>query len=457
MTTSGTSNPYNWIRWSGRVPSSGTGPTTGFGGSGSYFYCETSAPRVPNDQFLLIYDGSACTAAGFPLIGTITFRYHMFGVTMGSLYVIPVRLGAQQAVSFQQAVWSRVGEQGDVWLEGQAQIMAEQVYFIGVRGVSWTSDIALDHVDVRCTNFPPPSPALPPAPPAAPAPPAPPPSQPRCTTPFDLVLVLDSSGSMLGVLASMKLTAKRIVDQVDLTAPGSRAGVVTFSSAAQRLTGLVHNRTRVYVAIDSIVASGATSISSGLVEANATFAAGAAERVNASVPRVVWVLSDGEQSATSCYGPASRNLCGDRGAISAALALRDEGITIFSVGLGSLINSLTINSMASLPTALHAYTASDTAAITARFSDFCSMATSPLAPPPLRPPATPPRPPPPPSPPPPSPSPPPPSPSPPPPLRPPSRPPPLAPAPSGGYSPPPPSPPPSPPAPPPPPPSPPPM
>ena len=160
MTTSGTSNPYNWIRWSGRVPSSGTGPTTGFGGRGSYFYCETSAPRVPNDQFLLIYDGSACTAVGFPLIGTITFRYHMLGVTMGSLYVIPVRLGAQQAVSSQQAVWSRIGDQGDVWLEGQAQIMAEQVYFIGVRGVSWTSDIALDHVDVRCANFPPPSPAL---------------------------------------------------------------------------------------------------------------------------------------------------------------------------------------------------------------------------------------------------------------------------------------------------------
>jgi hypothetical protein len=52
--------PYGFNWRTGATPSSGTGPGSGVGGAGRYYYAEASDPRVPGDVFELQYDGSAC-------------------------------------------------------------------------------------------------------------------------------------------------------------------------------------------------------------------------------------------------------------------------------------------------------------------------------------------------------------------------------------------------------------
>ena len=161
------SGTYAWTRRSGGTPSSSTGPTTGVGGSGYYYFCETSSPRQlghvrapsgpwpsrpltehgppsprnPNARqvFTLFYDGSACTATGHVISG-VTFQVHMYGATMGSLEV-------RDAVG--NARWSRNGNQGNSW---QAQSVtgfaSPSLLFRYVRGSSYTGDAAIAQVGV---------------------------------------------------------------------------------------------------------------------------------------------------------------------------------------------------------------------------------------------------------------------------------------------------------------------
>lgn len=80
------SPPYGFNWREGSTPSSDTGPSSGFGGSGKYYYAEASSPRIDGDVFQLLYDGSAC--GGSSLIKDVTFGYHMFGASMGSLALV---------------------------------------------------------------------------------------------------------------------------------------------------------------------------------------------------------------------------------------------------------------------------------------------------------------------------------------------------------------------------------
>ena len=70
----------------GGTPSAGTGPDTGDDGvANRYYYAEASAPRATGDVFELHYDGSAC--GGSSIVRELSFAYHMYGATMGSLRV----------------------------------------------------------------------------------------------------------------------------------------------------------------------------------------------------------------------------------------------------------------------------------------------------------------------------------------------------------------------------------
>eukprot|EP00964_Phaeocystis_antarctica_P072061 scaffold44030_cov51-Phaeocystis_antarctica.AAC.1 len=87
LTGGGDSTTHAFTKKEGRTPSSGTGPSAGVGGSGSYVYAETSSPRVRGDLFTLAYDGSACSDTGVG-VSTVAFQYHMYGSTMGELRVV---------------------------------------------------------------------------------------------------------------------------------------------------------------------------------------------------------------------------------------------------------------------------------------------------------------------------------------------------------------------------------
>ena len=237
---------------------------------------------------------------------------------------------------------------------------------------------------------------------------------------MDMVLVLDRSGSMCTqsncVMPQMQETARALVDQVDLT--NARIGVVSYATTAITNKRLTHHREEVHQAIDGLQANGWTNIVAAYDRAMEVLN----EVPDGAELKVIWILSDGKQS--SSYG-------GDKTAIDKATEVKGpngDAVRIFSVGIGSA-SQTTMDMMASEPTELHSFSATEFGQIEERFKDFCSFVYSPRSSPP--------------------PAPPPPPPPPPPPASPvPSPPPPLPPAPRVGYSPPPPGMPPKPPEPP---------
>ena len=128
-------------RTSGGTPSSQTGPSNGpgSGGTGFYYFEEASSPRRPGDVFELRYDGSDCPLG----ITKISFRYSMYGESMGYMYVV--------AGGSSNAIWSKSGDQGRNWhTASDVPIGASSFAFKMVRGSNWRSDAAVGDVVVTC-------------------------------------------------------------------------------------------------------------------------------------------------------------------------------------------------------------------------------------------------------------------------------------------------------------------
>ena len=135
-----TTSAYAFTKKESGTSSSGTGPSAGVGGSGSYVYAETSSPRVPGDLFTLAYDGSACSGTGAG-VSTVAFHYHMYGDAMGELRVTNAA---------GEAVWSLSGDQGNSWQAATVDVYSPSFAFEYTRGDGWQGDAAVAQVTVSC-------------------------------------------------------------------------------------------------------------------------------------------------------------------------------------------------------------------------------------------------------------------------------------------------------------------
>ncbi len=90
--------------------------------------------------------------------------------------------------------------------------------------------------------------------------------------PVDVVLVIDTSGSMAGTdvspnrMAAARNAAKEFVSQMDLESGRDRVAVVSFSSTATLLQPLTNDPASVNAAIDGLAANGATIMRRGYYE-----------------------------------------------------------------------------------------------------------------------------------------------------------------------------------------------
>ncbi|XP_067673194.1 MAM and LDL-receptor class A domain-containing protein 1-like isoform X1 [Haliotis asinina] len=110
--------------------------------NGTYLYTESSSPRKPNDTARIATP--VLKQGGGPRC--LSFSYHMFGDTMGTLRVFNAELGAVP-----QLLWTRSGEHGNKWHREQIDLdpmSPFQIVFEGIRGTSWRSDMAIDNVDI---------------------------------------------------------------------------------------------------------------------------------------------------------------------------------------------------------------------------------------------------------------------------------------------------------------------
>ena len=130
-----TNDTFDWTRRSGSTSSGATGPSGAMVGT-HYLYIEVSSPRAVGDTAEL-----STAPLLFASATQLTFGYHMYGSTMGSLVV---KVGGT-------SVWSKAGNQGNSWNTAAIDLTSmtgqtAAVEFIGTRGTSYTGDIAIDEV-----------------------------------------------------------------------------------------------------------------------------------------------------------------------------------------------------------------------------------------------------------------------------------------------------------------------
>ena len=133
-------------------------------------------------------------------------------------------------------------------------------------------------------------------------------------TPTDIVLVIDTSGSMgegSGKMYNAKAAAKAFVDKffgsdASAAAKGNvRIGIVPYASDVSYTTGLTNDKDTLDLAIDSLHANGGTNIQAAISSAQAMLDGG---RPNAA--KVMVVLTDGEPTY-SYKGSTATSIVGD--------------------------------------------------------------------------------------------------------------------------------------------------
>uniref|UniRef100_A0A2C9KDP3 MAM domain-containing protein n=1 Tax=Biomphalaria glabrata TaxID=6526 RepID=A0A2C9KDP3_BIOGL len=143
-----TQDQFDWSRSQGPTGSTQTGPLidhTKGTAQGWYAYIEASTPRVANDSARLISQvinpGQRC----------LRFYYVMYGTTVYQLNVY-VQQGSQKTRIFRME-----GEKGLSWLSASIPInpwTPYQLVIEGVRGSSWSGDIAIDDITVPTGTCP---------------------------------------------------------------------------------------------------------------------------------------------------------------------------------------------------------------------------------------------------------------------------------------------------------------
>jgi len=146
------SDEMDWTRQTGSTPTANTGPTGDHtSGTGHYLYTESSTPNSPNkvaDLYGPCMDLSGLTTA------ELRFWYHLYGATMGSL-----RVDVWNGSTWNNGVQSFSGNLGDNWLEAVVDLSAFvggeiRIRFRGTTGSSFTSDMAIDDIQLNGTAQP---------------------------------------------------------------------------------------------------------------------------------------------------------------------------------------------------------------------------------------------------------------------------------------------------------------
>lgn len=142
-----TTDDFDWTRRTGSTPSSNTGPTSAIDGN-YYIYTEASYPNYGSKTAIITSRCFNLTRVNSP---AATFRYHMYGSTMG-------RLQLQVSVNnsaLWTTIWSQSGDQGNSWKSAYVSLASYSSYsnvrlrFVGTTGSSFTGDMAIDAFAVQ--------------------------------------------------------------------------------------------------------------------------------------------------------------------------------------------------------------------------------------------------------------------------------------------------------------------
>tara|TARA_B100000767_G_scaffold94602_1_gene90957 strand:- start:3483 stop:13592 length:10110 start_codon:yes stop_codon:yes gene_type:complete len=139
-----TTDDGNWTLDASGTTSGSTGPSDDMTGSGNYLYIETSTGAA-GSTFELITQTIDLSALTIP---QLRFYSHMYGATIGTLNVDVTNDNGATYTN----IFTKSGDQGDQWNEETVLLsLTGTVSFkiTGIRGSSFTGDIAIDNFEVR--------------------------------------------------------------------------------------------------------------------------------------------------------------------------------------------------------------------------------------------------------------------------------------------------------------------
>jgi len=120
-----------------------------------HLFIETSSPRVSGDTAIL---ESPCLDLTGVSAAELTLWYHMYGASIDTLDVQVASSTGDSCGSLGSyaSAWSLSGDQGDTWYEAIVDLGSYvggsiQIHILGIRGSSYTGDIAIDDVLVTGT------------------------------------------------------------------------------------------------------------------------------------------------------------------------------------------------------------------------------------------------------------------------------------------------------------------
>lgn len=158
------------------------------------------------------------------------------------------------------------------------------------------------------------------------------------TTPLDIVLVLDTSGSMdesFGRGQGSRLSALKtavdsfigkVAENAKKTEANHQISIVTFDDRASRICGLTPVSTDAQTlkdAVKDLSAGGATGTDEGMKEAENVL-----KNAQEGSERIVILFTDGVPTRFSSYSPSVAH-----DAVNAAKRMKDAGVTIYAIGV----------------------------------------------------------------------------------------------------------------------------
>lgn len=137
---------FDWTRYTGARPGTYTGPASAKSGN-YYVYTNTSAPNNPDKIAFL---QSQCINLAALSVPELRFWYNMYGYGMGSL---SVQVSTDRGGNWSSAIWTKSGEQGDVWKEAIVSLTAYtgknvMLRFVGKSAYVHSSYMAVDDIKI---------------------------------------------------------------------------------------------------------------------------------------------------------------------------------------------------------------------------------------------------------------------------------------------------------------------
>jgi len=143
----------DWVNDASGTPSSNTGPSAGAAGS-YYMFLEassnTSTGAIGSNATAILE--SPCFNLSGQSSATFSFQNHMYGTSVGSLV-----LQASTDGSSWSTLWSDSGNQGNQWNAASVSLASYtggtvRLRFVGTTGTSWSSDIAIDDIELSTSG-----------------------------------------------------------------------------------------------------------------------------------------------------------------------------------------------------------------------------------------------------------------------------------------------------------------